>query len=134
MKKTLKKSKSFLVMLWTTIISTPFKVIGQELESFKQYWKDDFGFEPMYWIENYHPGIYEPSEPSVIIATIIKIAPRLLVVITFIVWIVSFIKIKKLDDKTLKKKKIIKTVIIVSILIILIIALFFTPLLIRYFS
>ena len=134
MKKTLKKSKSFLVMLWTTIISTPFKVIGQELEKFERYWSDDFGFAPMYWIENYHPEVYEPSEPSVIIATIIKIAPRLLIAITFIVWIVSFIKIRKINDKTLKKKKIKKTVIIVSILIILIIALFFVPLLIKYFS
>jgi len=48
---------------------------------------------------------------------------------------VSFIKIRKIDDRAVKKKKIRNAVIIISILVILIIALLFsTPLLTEYFS
>ena len=80
-------------------------------------------------------GIYWVPQPESKIDIAIKIFPRLLVAITFIVWIISFIKIMKIDDKTVKKKKIKNAVIIVSILIILIIALvIFAPLLKEYFS
>lgn len=117
MKRFFNKIKAGLVAFRIALISFPLKVKGL----------DDWWWAPMYWIENYHPEVYEPSEPSVIIATIIKIAPRLLVAITFIVWTISFIKLRKINDKTLKKKKIRNTIIVIAILILILIAAFVIP-------
>ena len=131
MKKIFNKIKVSLVVFRVALISFPLKVKGL----WNWEWKDPDP-QPDYWI--YYPSeklLSSPVEQTTIIDTIIKIIPRLLVAITFIVWIVSFIKIRKIDDKTVKKKKIRNTVIIISILIILIVALILsTPLLTKYFS
>jgi len=131
MKKIFNKIKASLVVFRVALISFPLKVKGL----WNWEWKDPDP-QPDYWI--YYPSeklLSSPVEETTIIDTIIKTVPRLLVAITFIVWIVSFIKIRKIDDKTVKKKKIRNTVIIISILIILIVALILsTPLLTKYFS
>ena len=58
---------------------------------------------------------------------IIKIAQRILVGVTFIVWIVNLVKTKKIVDKVQKKKKIKKTIIILAILVVIVIAAFLIP-------
>ena len=119
MKKFFNKLKAGLVTFRIALISFPLKVKG--LNNRKQE-----KLQPDYWI--YHPPIQwlywvpSPVEPAeTIVDTIIKIAPRLLIAITFIVGIVSFIKIRKIGNKTLKKKKIRSMIYIMIILIILII-------------
>lgn len=126
MKKYFNKIKTGFVAFWLALISFPLKVNGME-----KMWVDP---QPDYWI--YYPSelywVPSPIEPAeTIVDTIIKIAPRLLIAITFIVWIVSFIKIRKIDDNALKKKKIKNTIIIISLLIILIIGILLLPLLLK---
>ena len=135
MKKVFNKIKACLISLQIMLISFSSKVMAwtfetevMELEELET-WKYE-NPQPSYWIP--YQRFSSPVEPT---DTIIKTIPRLLVVITFVVWIVSFIKIRKIDDKVVKRKKIKNAVITVSILVVLIIALFvFTPSLMEYFS
>ncbi len=122
MKKILSRIKIGIVTLWVTLISFFSKVVGQT------DWANPRG-EPMYWIQ---PA---PISNTYSITIAIKVAQVFLIAIVFIVWIINFIRIRKIEDKILRKKKIKKIVIVISILIILIIALvIFAPLLKEYFS
>lgn len=117
MKKLLTKTKTVLATLWIALISFPFKTLS---------------IQTFYWVPSAQEYRVKPisayTEPTTsLMDTIIKIAPRLLVAVTFIIWIVSFIKIRKIDDKNLKKKKIKNTIIIISILVILIVILLLLP-------
>ena len=130
MKKIFNKIKASLVVFRVALISFPLKVKGL----WNWEWKDPDP-QPDYWI--YYPSeklLSSPVEQTTIIDTIIKIVPRLLVAITFIVWIVSFIKIRKIDDKTVKKKKIRNAIIIISVLVILIIILLLLPRFLKKYS
>jgi len=118
MKKTLNRIKTGLSTLWVSIVSFFSKVMGQ---SFDQM---NYMVEGMYWVEN-------PIDQQTLLETIIKLVRRPLIGITFIVWIISLIKIKKTKDKTQKKKKIKRTIIIISILVVLIIACLLLPLLLK---
>lgn len=118
MSKGLNKIKFSLAAIWASISSFPFKALGREIEDFQtEYWilpsktTSQRGKEidieaPMQWIY----WVPFPSEPAPI--TAIKIAQMWLAAIIFIVWIISFIKIRKIDDKSLKKKKIKRTIVI----------------------
>ena len=125
MKKTLSKIKVSLATAWIAIISFSSKVFGQRFNN--SMWH----MQTFYWVEM--PEKYISPEPLTstgwTTSIIIKIAQILLVAIIFIVWIISFIKIKKIDDKALKKKKIKNTIIIMILLIIA--AFLITKLLIR---
>ena len=46
-----------------------------------------------------------------------------IILITFIFWIISFFKIRKINDKDLRRKKIIKTLCIIAVLIVIILLL-----------
>ena len=126
MKKFFTKIKTCLAAFRVALISFPLKANGLKANGWVQ--RDP---QPDYWI--YYPSeilYWVPSpveQTTTIIDTIIKIVPRLLIAITFIVWIISFIKIRKIDDKILKKKKIKNTIIVISILIILIVILLLLP-------
>ena len=114
MKNVFNKIKVVLTSFWMALISFPFKALS---------------IQTFYWIPSTQEyrvkSLPAPVEPATtIVDTIIKIAPRLLVVITFIVWIVNLIKIRKIDDKSLKINKIKGMVYIMIILIILIITAF----------
>ena len=123
MKKLLTKIKAVLTAFFVILVSFSSKVMWQERANPQPS-------QPMYWV---YIEALPSQEWNFVIA--VKVVQRLLVAITFVVWIISFMKIRKIDDKTVKKKKIRNAVIIVSILVILIIALLFsTPLLMEYFS
>ncbi len=125
MKKFINKIKAGLVAFRIALITFPLKVNGQYLWG----WKEPQA-QPDYWIYNpepvqvlyWVPSSVEPTET--IVDTIIKIAPRLLIAITFMVWIVSFIKIRKIEDKEEKNKKIKRTVIVIAILVVILVATF----------
>lgn len=139
MKKTFNKIKSVLIAVWIALISFSSKAIGK-MEEVVINPQIKYA-EPEYWIEKF-PAWYSMGQelywtPSPIDTTdwkLIRIACYLLVLVVFVFWIISYLKIRKFDDKALKKKKIKNTVIVISILIILIIALSFSPLLIDCFS
>jgi len=113
MKKTLNKIKIVLTSLRVIIISLPYKVMGITVRT-----KEDLHFQSDYWIR----PVYPESLP--ITEWFIKIAQILLIAVIFTVWIINFIKIKKINNKALKKKKIKKTITIIYILISILIILF----------
>ena len=121
MKKFFTKIKTCLAAFRVALISFPLKAKG-----LKDWIWTNYQIQDLYWVPS--PIEEMPVEQTTtIIDTIIKIVPRLLIAITFIVWIISFIKIRKIDDKILKKKKIKNTIIVISILIILIVILLLLP-------
>ena len=123
MKKIFNRIKTGIATFWVTIISFFSKVMGQ----FKQY--DDLPpIESLYAVER---PIYLIEKEQTLIDVIFKIAKRPLIAIAFIIWIVNFIKIRKIDDKVQKKKRIKKTIIVMSILIILIMACIITTRLLK---
>jgi len=117
MKKTFNKVKLYLSAIGVAIISFFSKVLGQ--------W--NWYVPSLYGVE-YNIGIDSIEQPT-LIDTIIKLAKRPLIGITFIIWIINFLKIRKIKDKKQKKKKIKSSIITVAILIILIIACVIIPLL-----
>lgn len=116
MQKKMNKKKLSLAAIRAAILSFPFKVMGQmmNLDDMQDiYWVPPRG-EMLYWVPS-------PMSPALIVSKVIQ---RVLIWVTFIVWIINLIKIKKTDDKTQKGKRIKKTIIVMSILIILIVACF----------
>ena len=118
MKKYFNKIKSVLTTFWVILASFSSKVMWQLDETIDGWHIQNQSYDP------YVQGIYWVPQPESKIDIAIKIFPRLLVAITFIVWIISFIKIRKIDDKALKKKKTKGTIYIMTILVILIIIVF----------
>lgn len=110
MGRTLNKIKLSLATLWTAIISFLSKVCAQE-------WGQpdlDYSVQAAYWVYNPKPS------PEIIILVTIKILQRLLVAVVLFMWIINFIKIRKIDDKLQKKGKIKKTIITIAIMLIII--------------
>lgn len=122
MKTTFNKIKTWLATLWIAAFSFFSKVFWQSS------WGMDQPMQAMYGVEY---TIRLPVEQPTLIETITKLAKRPLIGITFIVWIISLIKIRKIEDKAQKKKKIKRTIIIISILVVLIVASLILPLLLK---
>ena len=130
MKNFLNKIKLGLPTLRLTIISFFSKVIGQSI-ILPWWWNDMMYNQSAYWIE--HPVdiqdlvVYGPKPSKTTMAQIlqkigiINIRQRVLVVITFIIWIVSFFRIRKTKNKTQKKKRTKISIIIISVLLIILI-------------
>ena len=119
MKKTFNKVKLWLSAVWVTIISFFSRVFWQNFKINEQN---------LYWVPQLEYGVPSPMSSALIVS---KIAQRSLIWVTFIVWIVNLIKIRKIDDKVQKKKRIKKTIIVMSILIILIAACIITTRLLK---
>ena len=126
MKKLLSKIKLGLATLLVTLISFFSKAIGQFGDTIDEWANpSSTNSQMLYWV----------PQPESKINIAMKIFPRLLIPVTLAFWIISFIKIRKIGDKSVKRKKIRNAVIIISILVILIVALILsTPLLTKYFS
>lgn len=113
MKKTTNKTKLSIATLWTAIISFLSKVFAQERENPEQR----YSAQTLYWVAN-----PEPSPETIILITI-KLLQRLLLAVVLVLWIINFIKIRKIDDKIQKKEKIKKTIITVVVMVIIILLL-----------
>jgi len=124
MKKTFNKIRTNLAIIWATIISFPSKVLGQNFIRAMEQEQSFYWVERPKWIWIIDLNSQSSTSPTIIA---IKITQILLIVIILVVWITNFIRIKKTDDKALKKKKIRNTIIIISILTLLLIAAFVIP-------
>ena len=124
MKKSLNKIKLSLAMLWTVIISFLSKVLAQE-------WGQpalDYSVQEAYWVYNPKPS------PEALILIAIKILQRLLVAIVLVLWIINFIKIRKIDDKIQKKEKIKKTIITMAVMLIIMLLLWIAERLLKEYQ
>ena len=117
MRKTLKKIKASLAVLWIGVLSLFTKAMGQG-QFVAMYWVpgpyDDIMNQGVYWV----PPVESKAN------LIIKVIQRALVGVVFIIWIINLIKIKKTDDKVQRKKRIRRSIIIISILVVLLVAAF----------
>ena len=114
-----------LVAMLTTLLWFPVKSFWNssewfsnedwwEIKQFSDYW---IGVQGLYWVPN------PDEEFNHAVINSFKIADFILVVVTFLVWIISFLKIRKINDKDLRRKKIIKTLCIIAVLIVIILLL-----------
>jgi hypothetical protein len=117
MKKTFSKIKLTAIMLFTSLASLISKTMWQvwwwsSTQSF--YWVA-FPEKEAVWIVVWK----QPSFLSSMIDIIIKCIEWALVWVIFLIGVINYLKIKKIDDKELRKKKIKKTVIIIAIIAII---------------
>lgn len=124
-----KRKKIWIIATFSTILlSIIFDVIFWFINNMSApqtvYWVPKQVIEEQHWEKSIYPEntIYSLPEPKAsTINVIVNLAQRIVPVITFIIWIVSFIRIMMTKDKTLKEKRIKTTIIVMSILIILIV-------------
>lgn len=114
MEKTFNKIRTWFATLWVAIVSFISKVFWQSLIGNGFGREDEIVYQSAYWV----PW----PESQRLLPSVINIAQWLLIWVTLIVWITSFIKIKRIDNKAQRKKKIIMSVITIAILILLIVA------------
>ena len=124
-----KRKKIWIIAtFWTILLSIIFDVIFWFINNMSApqtvYWVPKQVIEEQHWEKSIYPEntIYSLPEPKAsTINVIINLARRIVPIITFIIWIISLIRISKTKDKTLKEKRIKTTIIVMSILIILIV-------------
>ena len=120
MKKSFSKIKWFFVMAFATVTSFVSKVMWQAIESWGS--KPSLRWQSYYWVEMPESLLVKwptPSEFSQLIDTVVKCVEVLLFAAIFVVWLVGFLKIRKIDDKDLKSKKIKRTVIAIVVLLVI---------------
>ena len=120
MKKSFSKIKWFFVMVFATITSFFSKVMWQSVDLWysDRWWR----VESYYWVEMPESLPVKwpaPSEFSPLIDTVVKCVEVLLFAAIFVVWLVGFLKIRKIEDKDLKSKKIKRTVIAIVVLLVI---------------
>lgn len=120
MKKSFSKIKWFFVMVFATITSFFSKVMWQSVDLWysDRWWR----VESYYWVEmpkSLPVKWPSPSEFSPLIDTVVKCVEVLLFAAIFVVWLVGFLKIRKIEDKDLKSKKIKRTVIAIVVLLVI---------------
>ena len=116
MKKAFSKIISAAVMLYTG--TNPFNTKASDNYPRDASWSMA---RSLYWVEVPVSRIPDP-EPSLlssISTTIVKWIEFVLVALVFVIWIISYFKIRKIDDKKLRAKKIKKTIIIIAIIVII---------------
>ena len=118
MKKNFDKVKTCLASLSIALASFLSKVFGQWLERYPQ---------TKYWVVNTLPVPVEQIGWSTPTSITIKIAQLLLIAVIPIIWIMNFIKIRKMDDKLEKQRKINITIIVIAVLILILSATFLIP-------
>ena len=118
MKKFFSKIRSLVIMSFAAVASFVSKAMWQAIDN------DRGAQEWFYWVYRPRPIIPisidpEPSSTSSIIDTVVKCFEYVLFAAIFVVWIVSFLKIRKIEDKELKSKKIKRTVIAIVVLLVI---------------
>ena len=117
--KILSEIKSFFVMAFAAIVSFVSEAMWQTIDNDRgaQQW--------FYWVYRSRPlpvsVASEPSSTSSIIDIAVKCIEGVLVAAIFLVWIISYFKIRKIEDKELKSVKIKHTIFTVIILLLLVV-------------
>lgn len=103
------KIKTIVITLWVTIVSFLWKVFAQferEIDI-----PSSINTQGIYWVP--------PEQEHYLAVVIIDLIKWTIIPITLIIWIISFIKIKRTDDEKEKKIKVKRTSTIITILILL---------------
>ena len=89
----------------------------------KAMWNSPEFFEPSfgqtkYWVLSPDTS-YSVESSSTIFSTVVKWIEIVLIGVIFLVWIISYFKIRKIEDKELKSKKIKNTAITIIVLFVI---------------
>lgn len=112
MKKTYSKIKLNVIMFFAAITSLISKAMWQVW-----WWESTQWF---YWVSRWTPiMVKQQSSLSILTETIVKYVEWAFVLVIFLIGIINYLKIRKIDDKELRAKKIKKTIIIIVVIAII---------------
>jgi hypothetical protein len=117
MKKILNRIKWFFVMAFAAVTSFVSKALWSGFDF------TNYPAQPMYWVEGTIGRVPDP-EPSLlftVLSFLFKWIEVILLWIVFILWIVSYFKIRKIEDKNIKANKIKNIAIVVWIIVFIIV-------------
>lgn len=117
MKKSFSKIKWFFVMAFAAVTSFVSKALWSGFDFTK------YPAQPMYWVEGTIGRVPDP-QPSLlftILSFLFRWIEVILLWIVFILWFVSYFKIRKIEDKNIKANKIKNIAIVVWIIVFIIV-------------
>ena len=113
MKKILNRIKWFFTVAFAFVASFLSKVIWGDFDF------TNYPAQSLYWVKGTVGRVPDP-EPSLlftVLSFLFKWIEVILLWIVFIIWIISYLKIRKIDDIEFREKKIKKSAIVVSIIL-----------------
>ena len=117
--------KTRLVVMLTTLLWLPLKTFWESRDDLKNagrqwFWRgfsDYWGvMQTLYWVP-IDPVIEDSRDTS----SSLGLFASILVIVTFLVWVVSFFRIWRIKDKDLKRKNIKISLWIISVLVLIIV-------------
>ena len=120
MKKLPSQVKASVIIYFAGVVSFLSKAMWSD---FEDNWRVALNGQTKYWVAfpvSSYP-IAEDTSPlsSILSSSVIKWIEIVLVGVIFLIWIISFFKIKKIEDKELKAKKIKHTVFAIIVLFVI---------------
>ena len=117
MKKILNRIKWFFAIAFAFVASFLSKALWSGFDF------TNYPAQPMYWVEGTIGRVPDP-QPSLlftVLSFLFKWIEVILLWIVFILWIVSYFKIRKIEDKNIKANKIKNIAIVVWIIVFIIV-------------
>lgn len=114
MKKSPSKFKTSVIIYFAGVASFLSKAMWSDFEAFSRPLIE----QTKYWVPS---PVSSYSDTPIISSYIFKWIEILLIVAVFLIWIISYFKIRKIDDKELKSVKIKHTIFTVIILLLLVV-------------
>ena len=115
MKKLPSKFRTSVIVYFAGIASFLSKAMWNSSEFFQPSFE-----QTKYWVLSPDTS-YSVESSSTIFSTVVKWIEIVLIGVIFLVWIISYFKIRKIDDKELKSVKIKHTIFTVIILLLLVV-------------
>ena len=115
MKKLPSKFRTSVIVYFAGVAS----FLSKAMWNSSEFFQPPFG-QTKYWVLSPDTS-YSVESSSTIFSTVVKWIEIVLIGVIFLVWIISYFKIRKIDDKELKSVKIKHTIFTVIILLLLVV-------------
>ena len=113
MKKLPSKFRTSVIVYFAGVAS----FLSKAMWNSSEFFQPSFG-QTKYWVLSPDTS-YSVESSSTILSTVVKWIEIVLIGVIFLVWIISYFKIRKIEDKELKAKKIKRTIITVVVLLVI---------------
>jgi hypothetical protein len=115
MKKLPSKFRTSVIVYFAGVAS----FLSNAMWNSSEFFEPSFG-QTKYWVLSPDTS-YSVESSSTIFSTVVKWIEIVLIGVIFLIWIISYFKIRKIDDKELKSVKIKHTIFTVIILLLLVV-------------
>ena len=115
MKKLPSKFRTSVIVYFAGVAS----FLSKAMWNSSEFFQPSFG-QTKYWVLSPDTS-YSVESSSTILSTVVKWIEIVLIGVIFLVWIISYFKIRKIEDKELKSVKIKHTIFTVIILLLLVV-------------